>query len=143
MCHTLAVAFLLLLLKNNPMTRWHKFFYYLQFIILVAFIALVFSENIQGSAATAILMGSIYFSEIGILEQDRRMNKNLIFYRKSGFFALLDLLAVTAFLGYTLLFSIDLLLLKGIEYYSLPFISLLVYTLVRKIYIFKNYTYEK
>jgi hypothetical protein len=125
------------------MTKWHKFFYYLQFSVLFAFVVLIFIENIRGSLAMGLLMFGIYFTEIGILEQDRRMNKALIFYRKSGFFAMLDLFAVTIFLGYTAFFAADILFLENVEYYSIPFISILIYTLVRKLYIFKNYTYEK
>lgn len=125
------------------MTRWHRIFYYLQFVVLAVFIAVIFLKGIQGTLTTALLMLLLYTTEIGILEQNRRMNQNLIYYRKSGFFAMLDLFAVTAFFVYTVIFAVDFMFLQGISYYTEPFISLLAFTLVRKLYIYKHYTYEK
>lgn len=125
------------------MSNWHRIFYYLQFSVLAVFIAVLFIQKIQGNALMASLMFLVYFTEIGILEHQRKMNKNLIFYRKSGFFALFDLSAVTAFLIYTFIFALDYFFLQNIVYYFTPFVSLITYTLLRKIYIYKHYSYEK
>lgn len=125
------------------MSNWHRIFYYLQFSVLAVFIAVLFIQKIQGNLLMASLMFLVYFTEIGILENQRKMNKNLIFYRKSGFFALLDLISVTAFLVYSFIFAVDYFFLDNIHYLFTPFVTLIIYTLLRKIYIYKHYSYEK
>ena len=89
------------------------------------------------------LFAVVFFLEIGILEQQNKYKKEEIFYHKSGFFALLDLLAVIVFL-----IKFSVLILS--QFFSISFlenkfyvIALILYTIIRKIYIYKNYTYEK
>lgn len=125
------------------MTNWHRIFYYLQFAVITVFIAVIFFRGIQGTWLMTLLMGAFYFTEFAILEQQRKMNKDMVFYRKSGFFALFDLVFVTAFLIYTLIFAVDYLFSATFIYFTYPFLVVLVYTLFRKIYIYKHYTYEK
>jgi len=89
------------------------------------------------------LFAVVFFLEIGILEQQNKYRKEEIFYHKSGFFALLDLLAVIIFL---IKFSVLILSqFFSISYLENKFylIALILYTIIRKIYIYKNYTYEK
>ena len=89
------------------------------------------------------LFAVVFFLEIGILEQQNKYKKEEIFYQKSGFFALLDLFSV-------MLFFIKFLVLILSQFFSISFlenkfylIALILYTIIRKIYIYKNYTYEK
>lgn len=89
------------------------------------------------------LFAVVFFLEIGILEQQNKYKKEEIFYQKSGFFALLDLFSV-------MLFFIKFLVLILSQFFSISFLenkykltALLLYTIIRKIYIYKRYTYEK
>ena len=89
------------------------------------------------------LFAVVFFLEIGILEQQNKYKKEEIFYQKSGFFALLDLFSV-------MLFFIKFLVLILSQFFSISFlenkykiIALMLYTIIRKIYIYKRYTYEK
>ena len=114
---------------------------------LLQFIAFIFIIVYQSMAVNPeILLGLfavVFFLEIGILEQQNKYRKEEIFYHKSGFFALLDLLAVIVFL-----IKFSVLILS--QFFSISFlenkfylIALILYTIIRKIYIYKNYTYEK
>ena len=89
------------------------------------------------------LFAVVFFLEIGILEQQNKYKKEEIFYHKSGFFALLDLFAV-------MLFMIKFLVLILNQFFAISFLenkykltALLLYTIIRKIYIYKRYAYEK
>ena len=89
------------------------------------------------------LFAVVFFLEIGILEQQNKYKKEEIFYQKSGFFALLDLFSV-------MLFMIKFLVLILSQFFTISFLenkykltALLLYTIIRKIYIYKHYTYEK
>ena len=89
------------------------------------------------------LFAVVFFLEIGILEQQNKYKKEEIFYHKSGFFALLDLFSV-------MLFMIKFLVLILSQFFAISFLenkykltALLLYTIIRKIYIYKRYTYEK
>ena len=89
------------------------------------------------------LFAVVFFLEIGILEQQNKYKKEEIFYQKSGFFALLDLFSV-------MLFFIKFLVLILSQFFAISFLenkykltALLLYTIIRKIYIYKRYTYEK
>ena len=89
------------------------------------------------------LFAVVFFLEIGILEQQNKYKKEEIFYQKSGFFALLDLFSV-------MLFMIKFSVLILSQFFAISFLenkykltALLLYTIIRKIYIYKRYTYEK
>ena len=119
----------------------HKIFFLLQFI---AFIFIIVYQSMAVNPEILLgLFAVVFFLEIGILEQQNKYRKEEIFYHKSGFFALLDLLAVIVFL-----IKFSVLILS--QFFSISFlenkfylIALILYTIIRKIYIYKNYTYEK
>ena len=123
------------------MRRAHKIFYLLQFITFIFII--VYQSMAVNPEILLGLFAVVFFLEIGILEQQNKYRKEEIFYHKSGFFALLDLLAVIVFL-----IKFSVLILS--QFFSISFlenkfylIALILYTIIRKIYIYKNYTYEK
>ena len=119
----------------------HKIFFLLQFI---AFIFIIVYQSMAVNPEILLgLFAVVFFLEIGILEQQNKYRKEEIFYHKSGFFALLDLLVVIIFL-----IKFSVLILS--QFFSISFlenkfyvIALILYTIIRKIYIYKNYTYEK
>ena len=123
------------------MRRAHKIFSLLQFITFIFII--VYQSMAVNPEILLGLFAVVFFLEIGILEQQNKYKKEEIFYHKSGFFALLDLLAVIVFL-----IKFSVLILS--QFFSISFlenkfyvIALILYTIIRKIYIYKNYTYEK
>ena len=78
------------------MRKAHKIFSLLQFI---AFIFIIVYQSMAVNPEILLgLFAVVFFLEIGILEQQNKYRKSEIFYHKSGFFALLDLLAVIVFL---------------------------------------------
>ena len=123
------------------MRKAHKIFSFLQFI---AFIFIIVYQSMAVNPEILLgLFAVVFFLEIGILEQQNKYRKEEIFYHKSGFFALLDLLAVIVFL---IKFSVLILSqFFSISYLENKFylIALILYTIIHKIYIYKNYTYEK
>ena len=123
------------------MRKAHKIFFLLQFITFIFII--VYQSMAVNPEILLGLFAVVFFLEIGILEQKNKYKKEEIFYHKSGFFALLDLLAVIVFL-----IKFSVLILS--QFFSISFlenkfylIALILYTIIRKIYIYKNYTYEK
>ena len=123
------------------MRKAHKIFFLLQFITFIFII--VYQSMAVNPEILLGLFAVVFFLEIGILEQQNKYKKEEIFYHKSGFFALLDLLAVIIFL-----IKFSVLILS--QFFSISFlenkfyvIALILYTIIRKIYIYKNYTYEK
>ena len=123
------------------MRKAHKIFFLLQFITFIFII--VYQSMAVNPEILLGLFAVVFFLEIGILEQQNKYRKEEIFYHKSGFFALLDLLAVIVFL-----IKFSVLILS--QFFSISFlenkfyvIALILYTIIRKIYIYKNYTYEK
>ena len=123
------------------MRKAHKIFFLLQFITFIFII--VYQSMAVNPEILLGLFAVVFFLEIGILEQQNKYKKEEIFYHKSGFFALLDLLAVIVFL-----IKFSVLILS--QFFSISFlenkfylIALILYTIIRKIYIYKNYTYEK
>ena len=115
-------------------------------IIQVIFLILIIIYSLTMAINPLYLLGLfavVFFLEIGILEQQNKYKKEEIFYQKSGFFALLDLFSV-------MLFFIKFLVLILSQFFSISFlenkykiIALMLYTIIRKIYIYKRYTYEK
>ena len=124
------------------MRRAHKIYSILQVISFILIIIYSLTMAINPLYLLG-LFAVVFFLEIGILEQQNKYRKEEIFYHKSGFFALLDLLAVIIFL---IKFSVLILSqFFSISYLENKFylIALILYTIIRKIYIYKNYTYEK
>lgn len=124
------------------MRRAHKTYSVFQIIsvILIIIYSLTMAVN---STYLLGLFAVVFFLEIGILEQQNKYKKEEIFYQKSGFFALLDLFSV-------MLFLIKFLVLILSQFFAISFLenkykltALLLYTIIRKIYIYKRYTYEK
>ena len=124
------------------MRRAHKIYSILQVISVILIIIYSLTMAINSTYLLG-LFAVVFFLEIGILEQQNKYKKEEIFYQKSGFFALLDLFSV-------MLFFIKFLVLILSQFFSISFlenkyklIALLLYTIIRKIYIYKRYTYEK
>ena len=124
------------------MRRAHKIYSILQVISLILIIIYSLTMAINPLYLLG-LFAVVFFLEIGILEQQNKYKKEEIFYQKSGFFALLDLFSV-------MLFFIKFLVLILSQFFSISFlenkykiIALMLYTIIRKIYIYKRYTYEK
>ena len=124
------------------MRRAHKIYSILQVISLILIIIYSLTMVINPLYLLG-LFAVVFFLEIGILEQQNKYKKEEIFYHKSGFFALLDLFSV-------MLFMIKFLVLILSQFFTISFLenkykltALLLYTIIRKIYIYKRYTYEK
>ena len=124
------------------MRRAHKIYSILQVISVILIIIYSLTMAINPLYLLG-LFAVVFFLEIGILEQQNKYKKEEIFYQKSGFFALLDLFSV-------MLFFIKFLVLILSQFFSISFLenkykltALLLYTIIRKIYIYKRYTYEK
>ena len=124
------------------MRRAHKVFFISQIISFILII--IYSLTMAVNPLYLLgLFAVVFFLEIGILEQQNKYKKEEIFYQKSGFFALLDLFSV-------MLFMIKFLVLILSQFFTISFLenkykltALLLYTIIRKIYIYKRYTYEK
>ena len=124
------------------MRKAHKVYSILQVISLILIIIYSLTMAINPLYLLG-LFAVVFFLEIGILEQQNKYKKEEIFYHKSGFFALLDLFAVIIFL-----IKFSVLILS--QFFTISFLenkykltALLLYTIIRKIYIYKRYTYEK
>lgn len=78
--------------------------------------------------------------EIGVLEKQRSENPEVVSYRKSCVFSLLDILSVGAFFC-----AVGLILRNssvGGYHYPEWLPLLLLYIVLRKIFILRNYSYE-
>ena len=124
------------------MRKAHKVYSIIQVISLILIIIYSLTMAINPLYLLG-LFAVVFFLEIGILEQQNKYKKEEIFYQKSGFFALLDLFSV-------MLFFIKFLVLILSQFFTISFLenkykltALLLYTIIRKIYIYKRYTYEK
>ena len=124
------------------MRQAHKVFFITQIISFILIIIYSLTMAINPLYLLG-LFAVVFFLEIGILEQQNKYKKEEIFYQKSGFFALLDLFSV-------MLFFIKFLVLILSQFFTISFlenkykiIALMLYTIIRKIYIYKRYTYEK
>lgn len=81
------------------------------------------------------------FAEFAVLELQRTENPDAVYYRKSCFFALLDLISVFLFLVSGILWLIGLY--YGDNLLNPLYVAvILLYTAIRKLYIIKNYSYE-
>ena len=120
----------------------HKLYSILQ-LISVIFIIIYFVAMAINPIHLLGLFAVVFFLEILILEEQNKYKKEEIFYYKSGFFAALDIISILFFLLKFLTLFINLftpVLFLENRYYL---VTLLGYTFIRKIYIYKNYTYEK
>lgn len=142
MRHTFKAFAFLFLHKYYNMTFHHKIIYALQFLLNSLVIVLIlFLKPTVGQIAFVLAM--VFLSELALVFLQSLMNQSEIYYKKSCLFALGDLLAATAYLGYFILSLCAWLFDRSFEYLIWPMVILFAYTLFRKIYIFKNYTYEK
>ncbi len=139
--HNYFYAFALGLFKIKRMDKWHKKFIIMQIIILILMIAIRFW--IPGEAKFLLLIGMtlFFFLEFGVLERQRRENQKAVFYEKSCLFAFADLFSVVIFFyEFVQVFRDYFLHLHYLDNHH-PF--LLIYIVLRKFYIMKNYSYEK
>ncbi|WP_152909220.1 hypothetical protein [Chryseobacterium sp. Hurlbut01] len=123
------------------MHPYHRSFIYAQvlFLFWTIFVLLVFP---QWQFLVFPLLSVFFLLEIGVLETQRKENPEAVRYRKSGLFSLLDLLSVTLFLINYISCGIDSFN-GNIELNPLFLSSILGYIIVRKLYITKNYSYDK
>ena len=115
---------------------------YLQILLLACMCFMKFYNNTISFAGLMLFI----LMEFGVLECQRRESKKTVLYQKSCLFACVDLFSVAVFLFYYLV--VFRLVTWGIKQAfivdSLKFLPvLLLYILIRKFYILKNYSYEK
>lgn len=123
------------------MTFIHKLIYVLQFLLNSLVIAqVVFFKPSLGQLI--LFFGGVFFSEICLVFLQSKMNESEIYYKKSCQFALGDLVAAGTYLGYFMMFLCAWFFDRSFQYSIWQLVILFAYTLLRKIYIFKNYTYE-
>lgn len=125
------------------MTKSHQLAYACQFGALVANIIMILFYGPTSSLQILVMAAPFCLTEIFILESHRRMPKDQIYYRKSCWFGLADLLSVLVFFSLVILYTIQCLFGKDFGLSPNYIIGFYAYVLLRKIYIFKNYTYEK
>lgn len=129
-------------MKKEKKLIFNKFIYssayYFQFLLLSAIILIVCFKI---SFPVIWILGGFFISEIFILEESRRLGYEKIRYRKGCFFACIDLVAVTIFCGFFCAFVFQIFYPIKINPVFLHAWAL--YTFSRKIYIYKNFTYEK
>lgn len=141
MRHNFGGANAVRLFKIKYMHPYHKRFIYFQILILLwtIFVLLVFPK---WEYVVFPSLSVFFLCEIGVFETQKKELPNAMRYRKSGIFALFDVISVLLFLSSFILYGIAFFGKNVIFYSSFsPFI--LAYTVVRKYYILKNYSYEK
>ncbi|WP_407402211.1 hypothetical protein [Chryseobacterium sp.] len=122
------------------MHPYHRRFIYAQLVVLLwaIFVLLVFP---QWKYVVFPSLSAFFLFEIGVLETQRKELPEAMRYRKSGIFALIDVLSVILFLIIFVLYGTAFFSEKSIFHSTFTSI-LLTYTTVRKFYILKNYSYE-
>ncbi|KFC19380.1 hypothetical protein [Chryseobacterium sp. FH1] len=125
------------------MSQSHKFSYWFQFLILIVNVFMFTFFGSFGSAITVLLWLPFFVSEIIILEKQRRTPREQIFYHKSCLFGFLDLGFALSFLTLFALQIYHIIVQTDFAVNQYFLITLFTYTLIRKIYIYKNYSYEK
>ncbi len=119
------------------MSRKFHIIYWLQLILIV--LGLIDETLIHHYGTRITIWWGILLAELFLLNMQWNMPLEKIYYKKSCLFALLDLVSVIVFLSLLIIntfFSIEWKI-QGIA------MVVLAYTLVRKIYIYKNFSYEK
>lgn len=124
------------------MTDNHKTIYALQLLLCAVAIA-CFSVMNPSPGLVLFIFSLVFFTELALVHCQNKMNPNEIYYRKSCLFAMADLAAASVYCGYFVWFLGVWVFKYSFEYLWWPLIALFSYTLLRKIFIFKNYTYEK
>lgn len=119
----------------------HKRLLYLQVLLLICFICTIVFRPHDWRTYSVFGYVGFYLLELAVLRFQGREPSQNVLYRKSCFFALLDLLTVLIFCCSTLadLFS---WIWTFPSYNPGWLIPLFLYIAVRKIYIMKNYSYE-
>lgn len=123
------------------MNIWHKRLVYFQVLLLLAVVTMQIYFPGFFYMAKVVMVFVFLFAEFAVLELQRKENPDAVYYRKSCFFALLDLISVFLF------FISGILWLIGLYYGDnllnpLYVAVILLYTAIRKLYIIKNYSYE-
>lgn len=142
MRHSLWRSPSLFLLKILKMVRNHKIIYFVQFFLLIAIIG-VFSFAELSNKVVLLSFCSLFFTELFLVHQTTKIKPDEIFYRKGCFFALGDLAAAFTYMVYFFIILGAQIFKYSFEYSVLPLIALFLYTLNRKIFIYKNLFYEK
>lgn len=140
--HNFAGANAVRLFKIKYMHPYHRRFVYAQIGILLwtIFFLLVFPH---WDFVVFPSLSVFFLLEIGVLETQRKELPEAMRYRKSGFFALIDVISVLFFLASLILYGIAFFAKKNGIFYSVFTPIILTYITVRKLYILKNYSYEK
>lgn len=124
------------------MERRHRFVYWVQFLLLV-FIILGLNVERTGSGLMLLLVLSFFLSEFFLLHIQNKIKPEKIYYRKSCFFAMVDLLAVFIFMVCLVNMLCNYFLQKELPLPEWLFPAVVIYTHLRKFYIYKNFSYEK
>lgn len=123
------------------MHPYHRRFVYAQVAILLwtIFVLLFFP---QWKNVVFPSLSIFFLCEIGVLETQRKELPEAMRYRKSGLFSLIDVISVLFFLASFILYGVAFFD-ENVIFYSEFTPIILAYITVRKLYILKNYSYEK
>lgn len=117
--------------------------YWIQFGIIAGIIfTFTFYGSLSGGNALLLLL-PFFLSEIFLLHYQGKIPPEEIYYRKSCIFALLDMVSVLAFLSYICNFMFGIFAKEHYNVKGFPIVVILAYALLRKIFIYKNFSYEK
>lgn len=122
------------------MPRIHKTLTYISIVILLICCTVSYFPHYWENLGI-FLMSGFMLVEVGILETQRRENEAVVYYHKSCLLGLLDLAVAMVFIyiiGATI-WDFFTSLSQYHFYYGFVFF----YVAVRKLYIIKNYYYEK
>lgn len=124
------------------MERRHRFVYWIQFLLLIAIVSIC-NYGSAGSGLMLLLVLPFFISEFFLLHIQNKIKPEKIYYRKSCFFALVDLLAVFIFMVCLVNMLCSYFLQKELLLPEWLFPAVVIYTHLRKFYIYKNFSYEK
>lgn len=124
------------------MSNNHSLVYFVQFFLLTSMLIL-FSTSTPTIPVALTCFGLLFVSELFLVHQSTKMKDEAVLYKKGCFFALFDLLSAGIFIFYFFFFLAILIFKYSFEYGHWQIAGLFAYTLIRKIYIYKNYSYEK
>lgn len=125
------------------MNIWHKRALYLQILLLVTVVVLLIFFPGLFLLGKIVLVISFLLAEFAVLEFQRTENPAAVYYRKSCVFAMVDLLSVFIFGAVGILKMTCLV--WDYDFWLNPIILIILFSYIalRKLYILKNYSYEK
>lgn len=138
----LRTQLLIFVQRNYNMNIWHKRYMYQQILIMLT-LASTFSFYPLKETYVLILGATFIFLQIAITGSKAYENPQAVFYKPSCVVALLDAISIFIFLW--IAFFKALSVFGNLIFWINPIcLSILfLYIAIRKIYIIKNYSYEK